>query len=198
MKSKRIATRYNALIFTSMIAPLIFITLSSASTVIELTLKDMCSVSSDIVITRAISIQSYLRSDQNRIFTDIQLEVNDVMKGQFQKGDQIKLTMYGGTVNGITTFVVGAPQFDFGKHSVLFLLESQSTHFGRNFAVVGLSQGKFDIFVDQATQEEKVVRDQIHFPLQLEKGGLRLSLTSTQALPLSDFVKHIKTHVNSR
>jgi hypothetical protein len=160
--------------------------------------RKMCAISSDIVMARVISVQSYLRSEQRRIFTDIELEVDETLKGHSQKYDRMKLTMYGGTVDGITTIVVGAPNFTLGERSVLFLLETQSAQFGRNFGVVGLSQGKFDIFIDQATQEEKVVRDQTGFPLQLEKAGPRLALTNTLALPLGDFVKHIKTYVNSR
>lgn len=198
MRSKRIAIRFCACLLASVIVPFICISLAHATTFVKTTLKEMCSLSSDIVIARVNSMQSYLRPEQRRIFTDVELEVDEMLKGQFQKRDRIKLTMYGGTVDGITTIVVGAADFTIGERSVLFLLERQSSQFGRNFVVVGMSHGKFDIFLDQAIAEEKVIRDQTNLPLQLEKDGLSLPLTNTQAFPLNDFVQHIKTFVDAR
>ncbi len=197
MNSKRIAIGFIGFAFVSCIVFLCR-TYSSASTVVEMTLKEMCSESSDILIARVTSVQSYLHQEQNRIFTDIQLEADEVFKGPFQKLGKVVLTMYGGTVNGTTTIVVGAPQFNIDQRSLLFLFETQAPQPRRDLAVIGLSQGKFDIFVDQASAEEKVIRDQINFSLQLEKNGQRLSVTNTQALPLRDLVNHIKTYAASK
>jgi hypothetical protein len=174
MRSKRITIRFCACLLASAVVPLICISVGHATTFIRTTLKEMCALSSDIVIARVISMKSYLRQEQRRIFTDVELEVDEMLKGQFEKRDRIRLIMYGGTVDGITTTVVGAADFTIGERSVLFLLARQSSQFGRNFVVVGMSQGKFDIFVDQATAEEKVIRDQINLPLQ---GAAKQSLS---------------------
>jgi hypothetical protein len=193
MRHKKFTSRLFVLIFVGSIVSLCCVTTFYATTFIEFTLKDLCMKSDHIIVAQVVSMKSYWNPDQRRIFTEIQLEVNDNIKGQFQKQDQLKLTVYGGTVNGITTIVVGAPRFTVGERSVLFLSERHSVKFGRNFIVVGLSQGKFNIFIDKETGEDKVMREQIEFPLQLEKEGLSLPLTNTQAITLRDFVKHTRT-----
>ena len=165
---------------------------------IEVPLKYLCDESSDIVVARVVSMKSYYGDlEKTRIFTDIQLEVKDNITGRFQKEDQLKLTRCGGRVDGITTIVVGAPQFVIGEESVFFLSEKESAHSGRNFTIVGGAQGKFNIFRDPATKEEKVLREKIiDFPLQLEKDGPRLSLTAKQAITMTDLAKHIRTYVH--
>lgn len=167
-----------------------------ATTSRELTLKNLCEQSSDIVIVKVISAQSYLVKEKNRIFTKIELEVTDNLRGQFQKYDKFNLTIYGGTVNGITTIVIGASTFIIGEKSILFLSQRKSNGSGKNFIVVGMAQGKFNLFFDPVTKEEKVVREKINIPLQLEKDGIRLPLTETQAMPLPDLINHIKAYFN--
>lgn len=192
MKDKKIST----FTFIGILVVIFYITPSnSTAQQIEFSLKELSMNSSDIIIVRTISINSYSKLDQKRIFTDIQLEVSDKIKGQFQKQDQLKLKFYGGTVNGITTIVVGSPQFIVGEQSLLFLFKKQSARTGKDyFVIIGLSQGKFNIFTDGLTNEEKVVRDQINVPLQLEKNGKRLTLTNSQSIMLTNFLNYINTY----
>ncbi len=183
MRYKKITAKFLAFVFVGIIVVLFCTTPSNSTTMIEFSLKDLCLKSSDIIIARTISVNTYLKPGQQRIFTNVQLEVSDKIKGRFQKQDRLKLTLYGGTVNGITTIVVGAAQFTVGEQSLLFLSERQSARSRQNyFVVAGLSQGKFNIFTDSETNEEKVVREQIEVPLRLEKNGTRLTLTNCQSM----------------
>lgn len=193
MKDKKIST----FTFIGILVVIFYITPSnSTAQQIEFSLKELSINSSDIIIARTISINSYSELDQKRIFTDIQLEVSDKIKGQFQKQDQLKLKFYGGTVNGITTIVVGSPQFSVGEQSLLFLFKKQSARTGKDyFVVIGLSQGKFNIFTDGLTNEEKVVREQMNVPLLLEKNGNRLTLTNSQSIMLTNLLNYIKTYI---
>ncbi len=191
MSYKNIKLRFLAFVFAGIMVALFAVTLSTATTIVELSLKDLCMASSDIIIARVVTVKSYLHPVNGEIYSDIQLEVEGTIKGQFQNQDGLELTVYGGTVNGITSFIVGAPQFRIDEQSVFFLSEGPPVDLKRNFSVVGLSQGKFDIFIDKKTGEEKVVRE-LDLPLQLEKNGPRLSLTTTQAIRLKDFEKYIR------
>ena len=186
---------FKMLVFFGIITLFLCITAANSTTMVELSLKDMCQKSSHIVVARTISVNSYLKPGQQRIYTDIVLEVTEKIKGQLQNQESLKLTVYGGTIDGITTLVVGAPTFTVGKQSVLFLLEKKSARSGQNhFTVVGLSQGKFNIFTDNKTNTKKVVRDQLESPLRLEKDGNRLSLTNSQSITLTDFLNRIKNY----
>jgi hypothetical protein len=161
-----------------------------------LTLKQLCNKSSDIITANVVSINSYGDPQQRWIFTDIELEVNETIKGNLKKQERLTLKLYGGTVNGITITVVGAPRLTVGEHTLLFLKKRQSVKFSRYFTVVGLSQGKFNIFKNAVTQEKMVVREQMQTPLQLETDGLELPLTDKKAIPLSVMLNHIRTYTN--
>lgn len=166
-----------------------------ATTMIELTLSDLCKESSDIVVVEVVSTQSYIVEAKNRIYTTIELKILDKVKGQFEQNDKVSLKVFGGTVNGITTIAVGAPMFIKGEKSVIFLEERTSIKDGQVFVVVGMGQGKFDINVDEATREERIVRDEIDIPLQLEKDGARLPLTPAEPGKLDDFLNYIKGYI---
>ena len=161
----------------------------------ELTLKELCTISSDIVIVEVVKKQSYLNENENRMHTRIDLKIVDKLKGQFEKNDQIGLTVYGGSINGITTVVVGAPVFTTGEKSILFLSERNSNTTGQNYSVVGMGQGKFDIVLDQITNEERIVRNEMGFSLQLEKDGNRMTLSPAEPAKLDDFLDFIRTYI---
>ncbi|MBO8153063.1 MAG: hypothetical protein DRP91_08745 [Candidatus Neomarinimicrobiota bacterium] len=167
---------------------------TNSTTMVELTLKEMCCKSSHIVIARTTSVNSYLAPDRNRIYTEITLEIVNSIKGQLQPGNILRLNLYGGTVNGITTIVVGAPTFTVGELSLLFLSGGKSAQSGKShFTVYGLSQGKFNIYVDG--KEKRVLRDNIELPILLEKNGEYLPLTSTQSIPLEEFLNLIEDYL---
>ena len=120
-------------IYFLIILLLLFAGQSSASFIKAFTLEDLCNNSSDIIIASVVSKNSYYNSDKNRIYTDVFLKVEEKIKGNFQKQDLLKLKLYGGTVNGITTFVVGAPQFTIAEKTFLFLNERQSSESKNNY-----------------------------------------------------------------
>lgn len=193
MKDKKFITS----IFIAIFALLLFMTSLKSTTTIELSLKEMCEKSSDIVIAKTISVNSYQTSDQKHIYTDFKLEVIENIKGRFQQKDILKLTLYGGTFNGITAIVFGDPRFSVDEQSMLFLSERQSIKTGQNYLiVVGTSQGKFNIITDPITNAKMVIREQVNIPLQIEKDGGKLPLTNTTPMSLDDFLIHISQYLN--
>jgi hypothetical protein len=169
---------------------------ASASIFVEVPLKKMCVESNHIVIARMISMNSYWGPNHQKIYTDITLEISDKIKGQLQKGDRIKMTLAGGTVEGITTLVMGGPRFVDGQESVLFIAEKISARSGKKyFKLYGLSHGKFDIFTDPTTNEKRVIRDQVNLPLRLEERRASLPVTNRQSMSLSNFLAHARAFV---
>lgn len=157
------------------------------------TLEDLCTKSSDIIVARTVSVKCYVKPKTKRIYTDVELEVLDNLKGKLQKNNKIKLTLYGGTVDGVTTLVVGSPSFLEEKTSLLFLAEGKSPKAGpRRLRVKGLSQGKFNIFSDSETEKQMVVREQVSEKLRLDKDGNILELTNDKSMLLTDFLNQIK------
>jgi len=189
---KNLVTRTLLLLFAS----LLFSTKLSSTDMTRLSLKELAEKSNDIIVTRIDKINSYRDLTDGRIYTDIEFIVDDCLKGQLKKGESKKMILYGGTVNGITVFGIGMPGFAENEETVLFLRQSSSERFPVNYRVVGLAQGKFNITTDSRTSEKQVVREQINLPLQLEKDGLELALTTKTAIKLSDFINHIENYTN--
>jgi hypothetical protein len=155
----------------------------------------LCDNSSDIVIVNVVSIRSYLKEGEKRIFTRIEMQILDNLKGELNVSEKIILKVCGGSINGITTFVVGAPTFNVGDRSILFLSKTVLIDGNRTFLVTGLSQGKFNIFTDSETKTDKVVRDQIDIPLRPEKNAVPLYITDKESLQLQDFLYHVKEYI---
>jgi len=169
---------------------------SSATIFVEVPLKTLCVGSNHIVIGRMLSKQSYRGLNGKQIYTDVTLEITEKIKGVLQKGDRIKLTLAGGTVDGITTLVLGGPRFNEGEESLLFISERISESTGQKYLkLFGLAHGKFDIFTDAKTNERRVIRDQVDLPLTLEKGGPSLEVSSTKSIPFVSLANQIRVLV---
>lgn len=156
----------------------------------ELSLNELCQKSDDIVIVEVISSQSYMVT--NRIFTEINLQVVQSIKGKLNIFETITMTILGGTINGITTLVLDSPNFKLGEQSLLFLSKVTMSNNKVNYLVTGMSQGKFNIFFDAKTNIKKVNREQIAIALKTEKNTAPLLLTDVTAMPLTDFIIEIK------
>lgn len=76
-------------------------------------------------------------------------------------GEYLKITMTGGTVNGVTSFIDGAPEFAVGEKSFLLLKKIESKIYLSNFTM-----GKYKI----KEQDGKVVYVSTVFPADAELG----------------------------
>jgi hypothetical protein len=75
--------------------------------------------------------------------------------------------------------VAGFPVFNEGSELLLFLNHDPSNH----IALVGLGQGKFNVFIDEATGDKMVANDVLGLEL-LE--GQQLNEAATMRMSLSD------------
>lgn len=88
--------------------------------------------------------------DRPRIVTDVTFTVHRVLKGT-TKGPQFTLRLVGGTHEGITLHIPGAPRFAIDNEVVLFLEWT-----GKNYAVAGMRQGLYR--VSRTPEGKKVVQ----------------------------------------
>jgi hypothetical protein len=146
---------------------------------IEFSLEELSSNSSDIIITKVIDKRTFKDNLHNRIYTEIKLQIIDVVKGKKNKGEVIKLLAYGGTYDGITTLVVGALTFVIGEETLLFLQNKNG-----GYSIFGSAQGKYNVFIDKNTNEKKINREQISVPLSEKKNGNKIFITDTQSIML--------------
>ncbi len=162
---------------------------------IELSLRDLCERSNNIILARVISTQSFFNDKEKRILTNIKVEVTENFKGELKPSSNLVFTVLGGTVNGTSTFVLDAPTFNVNEESILFLSSVNLPNNQKNHVVVGLSQGKFNVSIDPITKVKKVSREQIEIPLKLDKDSSPLPLTSRESIALNEFVKDIDQYL---
>jgi len=125
------------------------------------------------------------------------------------KGDvseEVAVLMYGGTVDGITSVVVDAPELKQGQEVVLFLNRSDNLRAEVDlpatvtpFRLTDLLQGVFTVVTDSATQEKRAVshiaRDLLSEPAAATQPALRtvaLSLGGPEGFPLNELTSRIR------
>lgn len=162
----------------------------------ELSLQELCSLSSDILITKPISYTTFQSENKKHIYTNIKFEVIDKVKGRFAKHDKFEMLVYGGTLNGITQFVVDAPSYKIGEESLLFLKENRSKQSIRIFfTVTGGVQGKYDIYIDKNSRVKHLVKELSYMlSSNIENGTDDLSNLSKQPR-LDDMVSSIRAEI---
>lgn len=138
----RVAVLLGALLVGTALTP----TRTGATTMIELDVPDL-TLRSDAVIRGTVqNVQSRWSSDGMRIITEIEIGVDESMKGE--AGQSVKVVQLGGEVGDIGQRVDGLASFEKGEEVVLFL-ERQGT---QRFQVSGMAQGKYRI---ERTQDKK-------------------------------------------
>jgi hypothetical protein len=112
---------------------------------------------SDAVVTAQVSRPPKPVKEGKMTYTEVTLLVENTIKAapQFQNAQYIRVKQLGGTYNGITTVVPGMPSFRTGERVLVFLRQDTVT---KNYNVVGLSQGKYEILTDPETGEDYIVQ----------------------------------------
>ncbi len=142
----------------TLVALTLLTTAARATTVAAPVSLDQLTAASELIVHGQVTgIES--RRDADHIFTTIELEVADRLKGDAAPGP-VTIEFYGGIHNGIATLVVGSPSMAVGEEVVMFLKQKRTgVHH-----VLNLSEGKFQV-VRTDGAAPKVERDLrgIHF-----------------------------------
>lgn len=156
-----------------------------------LSLEELCTVSSDVIMGEPVLLNSYKSADGKHVYTDIDIKVKRKFKGNLKNNNIIRISTYGGTIGDITTHVVGFPKFFKNMNSIYFFKETLHENLvspQRQFLISGLTQGKLDI-VDQGGQ--KVIKRAYDLPLEYKSKGKKLSLSKDDPTTLGDMVLYI-------
>lgn len=120
-----------------LLALLLLASAANASVVISESLEEMVHGSARILRGNVANVRSVLDEKNGRIYTYVDLEVTEVLKGE--KVATAVLKEAGGTVGGISQEIIGAPHFATGEDIVVFLEPSNESNM---WLVRSLSAGK--------------------------------------------------------
>jgi hypothetical protein len=172
---------------TLRIAVLLLTPLSAfATTMIALDVETMSRTADSIVQGRVLKVEAHLTRDGRRVFTQIDVQVDEALKGQPPK--TVTLTQPGGAVGDIGQLVSGTAHYQVGEEVVLFLEK-----YGPRYRTVGMAQGKFRV--------ERSTDGKAAFAMPDPEGGATLvdALThepvtkSAQAVKLEAFKGQIRS-----
>jgi len=103
---------------------------AQATIIVPSTLEYMTETSHTIITGRVIGMQSYEDDEQGMIFTNVEVEVDEVIKnGDVQPGDILDIKTLGGTVGDRTIEIDMAPVFNIGDRVFLFLIYQEGSFF---------------------------------------------------------------------
>ena len=147
---------------------LLFAGTVSATTVLKASVQQMTAASQTVIhaVVKSSRAQT-VDNNPKHIQTIVALEVRELLRGT--RGTRsLQLVLPGGRVGDWAMHIPGMPSFKAGEEVVLFL-EKTAT----NWAISGLSQGKFTVLTD-AQGQKTVTRklDGLHMMVRNEKGAL--------------------------
>jgi len=156
-------------------------------------------IKSDLIVRgKVISLKSY-KKEKGRIYSDIVFRVTKTYKGQKIDNEEITFTFMGGTVDGITTFIIEYPQFIKNQESILFL-NRYSIEYNKQqkYVIAGLSQGKFNIYQDNKNNFI-VRRDQFAgYNIEIVKEGKGMLLNNSNHVSLNDFIGYLENSIQKQ
>ena len=161
---------------------------AGASTFGRVDLDYLVSENETIVVGEAVSARSYWNEGRTFILTDVRVEVSQVLKGRVA-GEEITVTVPGGTVDELTSVVVGGANLQPGRWYVLFL--DRVTLLGAEgvLAVHDHGQGIFD--VEMAGDELRAFSQARRLELVPDAAGLAEAVGGAKGVALTALVDSV-------
>ena len=117
---------------------------ADASTFARIGLDHLVAGNGLIVVGEVVGARSYWNDARTFILTDVRIATKDVLKGNPRTRD-LTVTILGGTVDDLTTLIIGGAELTPGKSYVLFLDEDNLPGAKAVPTVREHSQGVFEI-----------------------------------------------------
>ena len=140
-----------------LVALLLIAMTARATTLVRLRFPDLVRYASAIARLRCVGADT--RVESGEIFTDTRFHVLQTEKGSLPTW--IVVREPGGKYQHLYARVEGAPEFRIGEEVYLFLWGRP----GRQFYVLGWSQGTFRVHRDALTGKETVTQDSAEIPV---------------------------------
>lgn len=117
---------------------------AEATTLRRASLEDLVAGNRTVIVGEVRDSHSYWNEERTFILTDVRIAAKDVLKGNPRTRD-LTITVLGGTVDGLTTLIVGGAELIPGKSYVLFLNEDDLPGVKAVPTVREHSQGVFEV-----------------------------------------------------
>lgn len=150
----------------------------------RLEVEELARNSTDVFHGQIVSTQTYWNAEHTRIYTGVNVRINESFKGSARSGETVRVAQLGGEKDGFKTDYAGRPEFTTGESVVLFTTRTRNNE----LTVVGLKQGKMLV------NGQSVTRDFSGLTLiERSKSGkdAQLPKTTSAQLPLSELRRRV-------
>lgn len=131
-------------------AAAIFLALSTQATIMQrLEIEELTRNSSDVFHGQVVSTETYWNAEHTRIYTGVQVRINETFRGAARRGETVKVVQLGGEKDGSKTDYAGRPEFAVGESVVLFTTRTRNN----DLTVVALKQGKMPVNGQTVTRD---------------------------------------------
>lgn len=168
---------------------------AGATTLIREGLDQLVATNATIVHGEVVGVSSRWNDERTFMLTDVLLAPREVLKGE-DPGDEITLTVMGGTVDELTTLIVGGTELVPGEEYVLFLNDEDLPGAKGARTVRDLCQGAFDI-VPGVDGELYAVSQANRHPLLTDEDGESEPPGGEEGIPLDTFKQTIRELVQN-
>ncbi len=114
-----------------------------------LEVEELARNSTDVFQGQIVSIQTDWNAAHTRIYTGVNIRINETFKGSTRQGETIRVVQLGGEKDGFKTDYAGRPEFTVGESVVLFTTRTRNNE----LTVVGLKQGKMLVNGQSVTRD---------------------------------------------
>ena len=161
----------------------------------------------EIVSGKVVSVESrYTDDTKTKIVTDIEITIDEKVKGDLNKGNTVTLTIPGGQVGTLVNVVAEMPRFRKEEEVLLFLQKRVSGKLG----VLSGSRGKYAVKTDEKTGEKIVAGETPEAQLGLVDAKAAMNpneapseskpvdLKDDTGVPLDDYLDYLRNLVHQQ
>ena len=130
---------------------LIHLTIAMASTIIPMNHREMTTEAELIFVGTVANLESKVKAN-NTIYTEVTFTDLQIVKG-IHPGETLIVELAGGTIGQYHSKTVGMPEFQVGGRHLIFLAGNRK----HLCPIVGWSQGKFNIVINQMSGREDIL-----------------------------------------
>ena len=166
---------------------------ASATTLVRAGIDDLVAGNETIILGEVLGAHSYWNEESTFILTDVRIEVSDVLKGE-PRDRVLEVTLLGGTVDDLTTLILGGAELVPGREYVLFLDREDLPGAQGVRTVRDHVQGVFDLVM--VGDGLRAVSQASGFSLLPDARGNAVAPGGAQGLPLTKMMQSIRELVD--
>jgi hypothetical protein len=162
---------------------------ASASTLKRASLEDLVVANSTVVVGEVLDAHSYWNVGRTFILTDVRIATTAVLKGN-ARSREITVTILGGSVDDLTTLIIGGAELIPGRSYVLFINRDDLPGVKGVTTVRDHAQGVFDIV--QARDGIRAVSQANKHPLVADARGFVDPPGGAEGLLLNKMIESVR------